>query len=171
MSISTKRSYNWPSSLSGPRWYISKLLLSWSNNANRWRVLISRYHSADVIINYNMIVVFFGGVDRFIAVVDWFIPIFHRFIPASIPVIGVLPLSVKCTIINNVFISFMSFYLKWIFLIKKYTSITRIQNLFNNTAHTNPRLTPSNFIATDCWLWSTGSDRRQSSVVNSMLAN
>ena len=62
-------------------------------------------------------------------------------------------------------------YLIW----KKYFSIKRKKlsmlrsNIFlQNTVDTNPRRFPSHFNATGCRLWSTGSDRSESSVVNSM---
>ena len=47
-------------------------------------------------------------------------------------------------------------------------TILRSNIFLKNTVDTNPRLSPSHFNATGCRLWSTGSDRSQSSVVNSM---
>ena len=47
------------------------------------------------INDYNMIVVFFPGFDRFIPGFDRFIPGFDRFIPASIPVTGTLPSTIQ----------------------------------------------------------------------------
>ena len=60
--------------------------------------------------NYNMIVVFFPGFDRFNPGFDRFIPGFDRFIPASIPVTGTLPLQSKCTIKCVLFCILKSFY-------------------------------------------------------------
>ena len=122
-----------------------------------------------------MVVVFFPGFDRFIPVFDRFIPGFDRFIPASIPVTGTLPLQSKCTLVNKICIVLyfdnILFYLIWkkYFLIKrKIISILRSNIFLKNTVDTNPRLSPSHFNATGCRLWSAGSDRSQSSVVNSM---
>ena len=47
-------------------------------------------------------------------------------------------------------------------------SILRSNIFLKNTVDTFSRLSPSHFNATCCRLWSTGSDRSQSSVVNSM---
>ena len=52
--------------------------------------------------------------------------------------------------------------------IKKHLSILRTNIFLQNTVDTNPRLPPSHCNATGCRLWSTGSDRSQSRVVNSM---
>ena len=56
-----------------------------------------------------------------------------------------------------------------IFLLKKkHLSILRTNIFLKSEVDTNPRLPPPHFNATGCRLWSTGSDRSQSSVVNSM---
>ena len=56
------------------------------------------------------------------------------------------------------------------FLFKKKTFINSENKYlcWKNKVDTNPRLPPSHFNATGCRLWSTGSDRSQSSVANSM---
>ena len=62
-------------------------------------------------------------------------------------------------------------YLIWkkYFLIKrKKISMLRSNIFLQNTVDTNPRRFPSHFNATGCRLWSTGSDRSESSVVNSV---
>ena len=56
------------------------------------------------------------------------------------------------------------FYLNWIFF--NYSSILRTNIWLKNTVDTNTMLSPSHFNATGCRLWSTGSDRSQSSVLN-----
>ena len=48
-------------------------------------------YTSSFIQNYNMIVVFFPGFDRFIPGFDRLIPGFDRFIPASVPVTGTPP--------------------------------------------------------------------------------
>ena len=53
-----------------------------------------------------------------------------------------------------------------IFTIEKYLSTPRIYIFLNNNIDTNPSLVPSNLNATDCRLWSTGSDKSQPSVVD-----
>ena len=63
------------------------------------------------------------------------------------------------------------FYLIWknYFLIKREKiSILRSNIFLKNTVDTNPRLSLSHYTDTGGRLWSTGSDRSQSSVVNSM---
>ena len=55
-----------------------------------------------------------------------------------------------------------------IFLFKKKNINSENKYFLKNTVDTNPRLPLSHFDATGCRLWSTGSDRSQSSVVNSM---
>ena len=58
------------------------------------------------------------------------------------------------------------FHFRWneYFFIQKFCE----QIFHSKVVHTKPRLPPSHFNATGCRLWSTGSDRSQSSVVNSM---
>ena len=61
------------------------------------------------------------------------------------------------------------FHFIWnLFIWKKHLSNLRTNVFLKNTVYTNPRLPPSHFNATGCRLWSTGSDRSQSSVLNSM---
>ena len=85
------------------------------------------------------------------------------------------PLQSKCTLVNKtcivLYFDIILFYIIWNkhFFIKKETSSLLRSNIFlKNTVDTNPRLSPSQFNATDCRLWSTGNDRNQSSVVHSM---
>ena len=63
-------------------------------------------------------------------------------------------------------ITFFSSYLKY-FLIRK-TSILRTNIFLKSTVETNPRLALSHFNAAGCRLWSTGNERSQWSVVNSI---
>ena len=65
---------------------------------------------------------------------------------------------------------FISFYLNWIFFYVKRNIFQFWEQIFSwkNKVDTNLRLPPSHFNATGCRLWSTGSDRSQSSVVSSM---
>ena len=85
------------------------------------------------------------------------------------------PLQSKCTLVNKMCIvlyfeiTLFSFIWNTYFLFKKkHLSILRRNIFVKNKVDTNPRLPPSHFNATSCRLWSTGSDRSQSSVANSM---
>ena len=125
--------------------------------------------------NYNMIVVFFSpGFDRFIPGFDRFIPGFDRFIPASIPVTETLPLQSKWTLVSKMcfvlYFEIILFHFIWnnFFLLKKTFINSENKYFLKSKIDTNPMLPPSHLDATGCRLWSTGSDRSQSSVVNSM---
>ena len=118
----------------------------------------------------------FPGFDRFI-------PGFDRFIPVSIDssllaflLLEPSPLQSKCTFVNKMcfvlYFQITLFHFIWnkYFLSKKrHLSILRT-NIFcrKNKIYTNLSLPPSHFNATGCLLWSTGSNRSQSSVANSM---
>ena len=117
-----------------------------------------------------MIGVFSPGFDRFILGFDRLIPGFDRFIPTSIPVTGTLPLQSKCTLVNKIIIVLYFDVILFDLIWNKYffLSIFRSNIFLKNTVDTNPRLSPSHFNATGSRLWSTGSDRSQSNVVNSM---
>ena len=116
---------------------------------------------------------FFPGFDRFIPGFDRFIPGFDSFIPASIPVTGTLPLQSIYTLVNKMcivlYFEIILFHFIWnkYFYLKK-LSILRTNIFLKSKVDTNPMLPPSHFNATGCRLWSTGSDRSQSSVVNKM---
>ena len=99
-----------------------------------------------VIIYYNMIAVFFPELCRFIPGFDRFIRGFGIFTRVNIPVTGTLPYNpnahspIKCAFFLYFdIILFYYFWLKYIF-----------------------------FYLAGCRLWSAGSDRSPSSVVNSM---
>ena len=66
----------------------------------------------------------------------------------------------------NHFISF--YFINFFFIYKKNYQFWEQIFSWKNKIDTNPRLPPSYFNATGCRLWSTGSDRSQSTVVNSM---
>ena len=133
--------------------------------------------NTSVTFDYNMIDVFFPGCNRFIPGCDRFIPGFDRFIPASIPITAT-PLQFKCTFINKMFIvlyfdiilsnSSWDIFFHCTEKKKKHLSILRTSIFLKSTVHTNPRLSPYHLNATGCRLWSTGSDRSQSCVVNGM---
>ena len=83
------------------------------------------------------------------------------------------PLQSKCTLVNknvHCFSILKSFHFirNEYSLLKKRLSILWTNIFAEKKVDTNPRLAPSHFNATGCRLWSTGSDRSQSSVVNSM---
>ena len=101
---------------------------------------------------------FFPGFDRFIAGFD-------RFIPASIPVTGTLPPTIKnisskkmyfLNLISSFFISLI-----WNNTIKKYSAMPRMHIFLKNTVNTNPKLFRAQFNATGCRLWITACDRGQ----------
>ena len=79
-------------------------------------------------------------------------------------------LSIKC-LLFCILISFYLILVEIFFFIvqkKKHLSILRTSIFLKSTVHTNPRLSPYHLNATGCRLWSTGSDRSQSCVVNGM---
>ena len=143
-----------------------------------WAYKDNRQRGLDVLLLIiTWLLCFSPGFDRFIPGFDRFIPGFDWFIPASLPVTGTLPLQSKCTLVNGMCIilycEIILFNFIWnkYYLFKKKTSIKseiKIFMLIKNKVDTNPRLPPSHFKATGCRLWSTGSDRGQSSGVNSM---
>ena len=89
-----------------------------------------------------MIVVFFPGFDRLV--------------------------NEMCIVLYFEIILFHFIWNKYFFYLKKHLSIPRTNIFLKNKVDTKPRLPPSQFNATGCRLWSTGSDRSQSSFVNSM---
>ena len=73
-----------------------------------------------------------------------------------------------CIVLYFEIILFHFIWNKYFSIKKKHLSILRTNIFLKNTVDTNPRLSLFHFNATCCRLWSTGSDRSQSSVVNSM---
>ena len=117
------------------------------------------------IVNYNMIVVFFPRLtDSSPVSTDSSLLAFLLLEPS--------PLQSKCTLVNKMcivlYFEIILFQMNIFLLKKKHLSILRTNIFLKNTVDTNPSLPPSHFNATGCRLWSTGSDRSQSSVVNSM---
>ena len=110
-----------------------------------------------------MIVVFFPGFDRFIPDFDRSIPSFERFIPANIPITRTLHLKIQM-----ISFSFILFEIDIFVIKKKHLLIPRTNIFLKNTVDTNSKLSQPHFNATGCWLWSTGSDRSQSSVLNGL---
>ena len=118
-----------------------------------------------------MIVVFLPGFDRFNPGFGKFTHGFDRFIFASTPVTGTFTLQSKCTFINKMFMALYFDIILFeiiIFLIKKKHINSQNKYFPENTFDTNQRLSLSHFNATGSRLWSTGSERSQSSVINSM---
>ena len=84
------------------------------------------------------------------------------------------PLQFRCTLVNKMNIFFVFWNSLFHFIWKKYsyfkkTFINSENKYFcwKNKVDANPRLPSSHFNATGCRLWSKGSDRSHSSVVNS----
>ena len=106
-------------------------------------------------------------------IITWlrcFFPGFDRFIPASIPVTGTLPHTIKnisskkmyfLNLISSFFISLI-----WNNTIKKYSAMPRMHIFLKNTVNTNPKLFRAQFNATGCRLWITGCDRSLQNIVN-----
>ena len=131
------------------------------------------WHGLTLIITW--VWCFFPGFDRFTPGFDRSIPGFDRFMLASIPVTGILPYTIQMHVHQynvHCFVFWHKFfYYIWnkYFVIKnKCLAILKTNIFLNNTVDTNPSLLLSHFNATGCRQWSTGGDKRQSSVVNSM---